>query len=50
MKRWRQQKALLHYAKSNKLTENSMQYKAVELYNMFTEILKRPIESILDQQ
>ena len=34
----RQQKALFHYAKTSGLTENSIQYKAVKLYNMFKEI------------
>ena len=38
MKTSRQQKSLLHYAKTSKLAGNSIQYKAVKLYNMFKEI------------
>ena len=43
MKPRRQQKALLHYAKTSKRTENSIQYKAVKLYNMFKEIGLWPV-------
>ena len=38
MKTRRQQKALFHSAKTSKLTENSIQYKAVKLYTMIKEI------------
>ena len=38
MKTRRQQKALADYAKTSKLTENSIQYKAVILNNMLKEI------------
>ena len=48
MKTRRQQKALLHYAKTNKLTENSIQFKAVKLYNMFREIVLWPVS--IDQE
>ena len=39
----RQQKALLHYAKTSKLTENSIQYKAVKLYKIFKEFGLWPV-------
>ena len=38
MKTRRQQKALLHHAETSKLTENSIEYKAVKLCNVFKEI------------
>ena len=37
-----QQKTLLRYAKTSKLTENSIQHKAVKLYNVFKENGLRP--------
>ena len=43
MKTKRQQKALFHYAKTKKLTENSIQYKAIKLYNMLKEIGLWPV-------
>ena len=43
MKTRRQQKILLYYAKTSKLTENLIQYKAVKLYNMFEEIGLWPV-------
>ena len=46
----RQQKALLHYAKTSKLTENSIQYKAFKLYNMFEEIGLWPVGVDQDQE
>ena len=42
MKTRRQQKALLHYAKTSELTENSIQYKAVKLHNVFKKISEWP--------
>ena len=43
MKTRRQQRALLHYAKTSKLIENVPQYKAVKWYNMFKEIRLGPV-------
>ena len=43
MKKRRQQKVMLHYAETSKLTENSIQYKAVKLYNMFREVGLWPV-------
>ena len=43
MKTRRQQKASLQYAKTSKLAENSIQYKAVKLYNIFKEIDLWPV-------
>ena len=34
---------MLHYAKTSKLTENSIQYKTVKLYNLFKEIGLWPV-------
>ena len=43
MKTRRQEKALFNYAKTSKLTEDSIQYKAVKLYNMLKEIGLWPV-------
>ena len=49
MKTRRQQKALLHYGRNSKLTENSFQYKEVKLYNMFKEIGLWPVGQIMSK-
>ena len=38
-----QHKALLHFAETSNITENSLLYKAVKMYNMFEDFGSLPV-------